>query len=173
LVEVKLRDGVLAQRQEVSIRKLVGEIVEDAAAEAAEKRIGIRTELSAERVSADYKLLHSALSNLLRNAIKFTNDEGVITLRARSADHRVLFEVEDQCGGLPEGTVHKLFDPYVQVGRDRSGFGLGLAIAKQAVDAHDGDLRVHNLPPHGCVFLLELPDPPADARGRSSRPPPT
>jgi signal transduction histidine kinase len=173
LVEIKLRDGVQAQLQELSIPNLVRDLVEESTAEAAEKRIHIRTELAADRVCADYKLLHSALSNLLRNAVKFTHDDGVITLRARSADHRVVFEVEDQCGGLPEGTVHKLFDPYVQVGRDRSGFGLGLAIAKQAVDAHDGDLRVHNLPAHGCVFLLELPDVQAVACGRPSQRRPT
>ena len=72
-------------------------------------------------------------------------------------DHRVVFEVEDECGGLPVGSIEKLFDPYVQVGKDRSGFGLGLAIAKQAVDAHQGSLRVHNIVGSGCVFVLELP----------------
>lgn len=157
LVEVKLKEGVDAHLEELSIGKLVLELVEESSGEASEKRVGFRTELAAERVRADYKLLHSALSNLVRNAVKFTRHGGVITLRARTSEGRVLFEVEDECGGLPEGKVHKLFDPYVQVGRDRSGFGLGLAIAKQAVDAHDGDLRVHNLPPVGCVFVLELP----------------
>jgi signal transduction histidine kinase len=47
------------------------------------------------------------------------------------------------------------------MGQDRSGFGLGLAIAKQAVEAHGGELRVHNLPGRGCVFVLDMPTEPA------------
>jgi signal transduction histidine kinase len=61
---------------------------------------------------------------------------------------------------LPEGKVQKLFDPFVQTGLDRSGFGLGLAIAKQATQAHGGELRVHDLPEKGCVFVLDLPAEP-------------
>jgi hypothetical protein len=106
---------------------------------------------------ADPRLLRSALSNLIRNAIKFSKPGGTIWLRGKEAQGRVLLEVEDECGGLPKGEVQKLFDPFVQAGQDRSGFGLGLAIAKQAVEAHDGSIRVHDLPGRGCVFVLDLP----------------
>ncbi len=78
----------------------------------------------------------------------------------------MVVEVEDACGGLPEGAEKKIFDPLVQAGVDRSGFGLGLAIAKQAAEAHNGQVRVHNLPGKGCVFLLDLPrSPPSDVPG--------
>jgi signal transduction histidine kinase len=56
--------------------------------------------------------------------------------------------------------VERLFNPFVQAGADRSGFGLGLAIAKQVADAHEGAIRVHDLPGRGCVFVLDLPDLP-------------
>jgi signal transduction histidine kinase len=69
----------------------------------------------------------------------------------------VLFEVFDGCGGLPEDLPQKLFQPFVQVGEDRSGFGLGLVIVKQAVEAHGGAVRVVNDPPQGCCFVVELP----------------
>ena len=78
-------------------------------------------------------------------------------MRAKTSDERVVVEVEDACGGLPEGSVEKMFDPFVQLGKDRSGFGLGLAIAKQAAELHGGGLRVHDLPGRGCVFVLDLP----------------
>jgi signal transduction histidine kinase len=103
-------------------------------------------------------VLRSALSNLIRNAIKFSPAERVVHVRAKHADGRVVFEVEDACGGLPPGTAEKLFAPHVQVGTDRSGFGLGLAIAKLAATAHEGEIRVHDLPGHGCVFVIDLPD---------------
>jgi signal transduction histidine kinase len=157
LVQTKLRQGVQARPARVALLELVEELIEESSAEASEKGIRVVLDVRAEVASADPKLLYSALSNLVRNAVKFTCQGGTVQIRVRSAERRVIFEVEDQCGGLPEGTVHKLFDPYVQVGADRSGFGLGLAIAKQAVDAHAGSLRVHDLPGRGCVFVLEIP----------------
>jgi signal transduction histidine kinase len=68
-------------------------------------------------------------------------------------------EVEDTCGGLPPGRVEEAFAPFVRLdhAHDQPGFGLGLAIAKQAVDAHGGTLRVQNLPEKGCIFCIELP----------------
>lgn len=50
------------------------------------------------------------------------------------------------------------FAPFVRLNSAEAGFGLGLAIAKQAVDAHGGTIRVQNLPGKGCVFILEFPD---------------
>ena len=61
------------------------------------------------------------------------------------------------CGGLPPGKVEEAFAPFVRLDSRQSGFGLGLAIAKQAVDAHGGSIRVQNMPGKGCVFVLELP----------------
>jgi signal transduction histidine kinase len=72
--------------------------------------------------------------------------------------------VEDACGGLPEGAADRLFDPYVQVGEDRSGLGLGLPIVLRSVKAHEGDVRVRNLPGKGCIFTIELPQSRADSR---------
>jgi signal transduction histidine kinase len=67
-------------------------------------------------------------------------------------------EVEDRCGGLPQGNAGELFEPFVQQGENRTGFGLGLAIVKQALEAHGGRVSVRNLPGKGCVFSLDLPD---------------
>jgi hypothetical protein len=74
----------------------------------------------------------------------------------------VTIEVADACGGLPPGKVDDLFAPLVQRGENRSGFGLGLAIARQAVEAHGGSIDVRDDPGDGCVFTIELPSP---ARG--------
>jgi signal transduction histidine kinase len=105
----------------------------------------------------DPRLVSSALTNLVRNAVKFTHQGGTVEIRARVAEERVSIEVEDGCGGLPPGFVERAFAPFAQMGADRTGFGLGLAIAKQAADAHGGSIRVQNLPGKGCIFVLELP----------------
>jgi signal transduction histidine kinase len=110
-------------------------------------------------VLADPKLVRSALRNLLHNAIKFTRESTRVTVAARWSGHEVLLSVEDQCGGLPPGSEVRLFEPFVQMGPDRSGFGLGLQIARQAAEAHDGTVTVEDLPGLGCRFTLRLPLP--------------
>ncbi|HEY8927400.1 MAG TPA: HAMP domain-containing sensor histidine kinase [Polyangia bacterium] len=157
LVGMKLQAGVQLQLEEVAVEPFVEALHAETSLDAQEKKISVALEIGATGLRADRKYLGSALSNLLRNAVKFTRQGGTIHVRVKGAGDRVVFEVEDECGGLPEGDVQKVFDPFVQLGKDRSGFGLGLAIAKQAVEAHEGSLRVHDLPGHGCVFVLDLP----------------
>jgi signal transduction histidine kinase len=157
LTEVRIEAGGELHLEELEVGPFLEALRTECWLDAQDRQIDILLELGAHKVCADRKYLGSALSNLLRNAVKFTRTGGKIHLRAKNGGERVVFEVEDECGGLPEGNVQKLFDPFVQLGQDRSGFGLGLAIAKQAVDAHEGTLRVHDLPGRGCVFVLDLP----------------
>ena len=70
---------------------------------------------------------------------------------------RVLLEIEDECGGLPSGSVDDLFLPFEQRGTDRSGLGLGLAFSRSAVEANKGRIYAHDLPEQGCVFTIDLP----------------
>jgi signal transduction histidine kinase len=108
-------------------------------------------------IAADPRLLRSAVSNLLHNALKFSRRDSEVTLGARQSGDRVLIEVADACGGLPAGKVEELFAPSVQRSADRSGFGFGLAIARQAAEAHTGSIRVRDVPGTGCVFSVDLP----------------
>lgn len=108
-------------------------------------------------VYGDPQLLKSAVMNLLQNAFKNTPPGGQVILRAHASADRLVVEVEDQCGGIPT-SKGDLFRPFAdRVGRDRSGLGLGLSIARAAVKAHGGDILVSNRPGTGCVFMIELP----------------
>jgi hypothetical protein len=108
-------------------------------------------------VDADPQLLSSAVTNLLNNAFKYTRTGGRVVLRAQNQDGRLLIEVEDECGGIPEGN-DDLFQSFGnRRGRDRTGLGLGLSIARKAVRAHSGDIHIHNTPGKGCVFTIEVP----------------
>jgi len=108
-------------------------------------------------VHGNRELLLNALTNLLQNAFKFTHRHTEVTLRAYPFGDRILIEVEDRCGGLPAGSVEKMFTPFRQRGADRSGLGLGLSVARQSVEADSGDLSVRDLPGIGCVFTISLP----------------
>jgi hypothetical protein len=78
-------------------------------------------------------------------------------LTTRTTADRVLFEIEDECGGLPPGKIDDLFIPFKQRGADRSGVGLGLSICLKAAKANGGEIHVRDLPGKGCVFTLDLP----------------
>jgi signal transduction histidine kinase len=91
------------------------------------------------------------------NAVKFSHRGGTVRVVCRTVEIGVAIEVEDQCGGLPAGAADKMFTAFVQVGTDRTGFGLGLAIAMQAVQAHGGSIHARSREGDGCTITIELP----------------
>jgi len=108
-------------------------------------------------VNADPQLLASAVMNLLNNAFKYTAAGGRVVLRAIQDGNRMLFEVEDQCGGIIKGKDDP-FMPFADRRRhDRSGLGLGLSIARKAVRIYGGEITFRNLPGIGCVFVIDMP----------------
>jgi signal transduction histidine kinase len=97
------------------------------------------------------------VANLLQNAFKFTRPGTTVTLRASETSDRVLIDVEDECGGLPDGNANALFQPFEQRNLDRTGLGLGLAISRLGAEANNGRIYVRDLPDHGCIFTIDLP----------------
>ena len=108
-------------------------------------------------VHADRPILAGAISNLLQNAFKFSGTGGHVKLGVRREADLVLIEVEDECGGLPDGAQERMFRPFGQLQKDSRGVGLGLAISRKGVEANGGRLDVRNLPGKGCVFVIQLP----------------
>lgn len=159
LLEVRLRLGIVPTYRPLEARSFLEEIVAALESNASTKHqsIVIRETDEAIDFEADPRLLRSVLLNLVGNAIKFSHEGATIQLRTGRDAHHVLFGVEDRCGGLPAGQADKFFDAFTQFGRDRSGEGLGLAIAKQATEAHHGTIHVHNLRGIGCEMIVELP----------------
>ncbi|MBC7976507.1 MAG: HAMP domain-containing histidine kinase [Myxococcales bacterium] len=157
LAQVRLESGQL-RTERIVLAPLIEEIEIAAIAHASAR--GIRLTMASgpvgTAVDGDALILRSILSNLVQNACKFTPPPGQVGLHVRVAGDRVIVEVEDECGGLPSGAADRMFEPYAQHGADRSGVGLGLAISLQGARALGGELRVRDLPGHGCVFSLEL-----------------
>ncbi len=108
-------------------------------------------------IFGDRHIIGAALANLLQNAFKFTRANGHVSLNTHATTERVIFEVQDECGGLPVGKAEELFLPVEKRGPQVTGPGLGLSICVKAARANGGDLRVRDLPGRGCVFTLDLP----------------
>lgn len=160
LASVRLEAG-RQRRQRVPLAELMEE-VEVAAAIDARAR-GLQFTVTPVEpglaVEVDRQLIAAALANLLQNAFKFSRANGHVVLRTdgTTTAGRVRIEVEDECGGLPEGKAEGLFRPFEQRGADRTGLGLGLAIARESVEVNGGEIRARNVPGHGCVFTIDLP----------------
>ncbi len=158
LVEVRLRNEPTVQYQRCRVIDLVSEVEATASFEASAKFIEVRVEAAPElEIFIDRHLIISALSNLVQNAIKFTKPGGIVWIRSQAVGGRVLLEIEDQCGGLPNGAAEKLFQPFSQIGTDKSGLGIGLTISRRAVSLNNGILSVRDVPHLGCVFSIDLP----------------
>lgn len=168
LLAVQLQAGMKPELKRMRVSELLRDVEDTAVLER-----GIRVVIDAENaleIDADERLLVSAVSNLLQNALKFTRSGGQVIVRGRIDEGAVVIEVEDECGGLPPGNHEELFTPYVQRGAEqrgshRRGLGLGLAITREAVEAHGGAVSVRNLPGKGCVFAVKLrpPVPPQES----------
>jgi hypothetical protein len=154
----RVASGIELKKQWTTLAAIFEDAEMGALPEAEAKDVGLNVVIDTDaRLHIDVRLIRSAVGNLLRNGVKYSEVGGVVELRGSVVAGRAVIEVEDCCGGLEPGKVEKAFAPFVRLDESESGFGLGLAIAKQAVDAHGGSIRVQNLPGKGCIFVLDLP----------------
>ena len=158
LCEVRLEAGK-QRRARLSVVTFVDEIAASGMLHSEYRQIHFTVEPidAALSIDADPQLLMSAVMNLLHNAFKNTPPGGRVRLRAHADQDRLLIETEDECGGIPPSTG----DPFQVFGErrggDRSGLGLGLSIARKAVRAHGGEIRIRNMPGQGCTFIIDVP----------------
>ena len=160
LAEVRLEAG-LHRREPVPLPQLMEEVELSAAIEARTRGLQLTVTAVAPGgvIDVDRQLIAAALANLLQNAFKFSRPNSHIVLRTDTvtAKGRVLIEVEDECGGLPPGAAEDLFRSFEQRSADRSGLGLGLAVARESVETNGGGIRARSLPGRGCIFTIDLP----------------
>jgi signal transduction histidine kinase len=159
LADVRVAAGMLPQHELVSVADFIDQIGASAVLEARSRgcRFTVSHVEEGLAVDVDRDMLLSALGNLLQNAFKFTQLGSEVCLTAYAVADRILIDVEDHCGGLPPGSAERMILPFTQVGSDKSGLGLGLAICQRSVAANNGTLRVRNVPDSGCVFTIDLP----------------
>ena len=96
------------------------------------------------------------MMNLVSNAIKFT-DKGFVRVRAYQDEKAYYLTVQDSGIGISEQDIKGLFQKYHQVQSDRPGYGLGLFISRQIIQAHGGTLEVSSQPGKGSLFTVTLP----------------
>jgi NtrC-family two-component system sensor histidine kinase KinB len=110
-------------------------------------------------VRADATKITWVLTNLIANALRYTDPDGQIHLSADRVGNRVALSVADTGTGIPLEVQSKIFDKFVQVAGERAtgGSGLGLAISREIVNAHGGAIWVDSTPGEGSTFTFTLP----------------
>lgn len=107
----------------------------------------------------DGRLLHHILRNLISNAIKYSPAGSTVQVAARRESDRVIIRVTDQGIGIPADDMTHLFEPFHRADNVGSiaGTGLGLNIARRAVELHRGTMAVESVEGQGCTFIVDLP----------------
>ena len=108
----------------------------------------------------DYDKIIQAVTNLVSNAIKFTPENGKVTINAKCTDKELVIRISDNGLGIPEDKLLKIFERFYRVdrpGKQIQGTGLGLAIVKKIIMTHDGRIDVESELDRGTSFTVFLP----------------
>jgi protein-histidine pros-kinase len=171
----KVESGKMEFRPEqVDVRKTFEEVRDILRTMAARKRIRIELDV-AENTNAAYldpARLKQVLYNYLSNALKFTPDEGQVTIRARpQGKEKLLIEIEDTGIGIAPEQMSRLFVEFQQLdasaAKKYQGTGLGLALTRRVVEAQGGRVAVQSTPGKGSIFSALLPLPTGPVEGKA------
>lgn len=153
----RVQAGMMSPHKEsVDMAALLKNVTDTLAPSAQQKGLELSAQAEAPRLPADPKLLQRVVMNLVSNAIKFT-DKGFVRVRTFQDEKAYYVTVQDSGIGIAEKDIKNLFQKYHQLRSDRPGYGLGLFISRQIVQAHGGTLEVTSKPGEGSLFTVTLP----------------
>jgi PAS domain S-box-containing protein len=157
-------DRTLEARQEhLDLRQLVYDAIFNVKSEADRKGIVLSEELPTTpmQVWGDRGMLLGVLTHLLENAVAFNRPKGKALVRAREEEEYWQIDIEDTGIGIPQVELPKIFTPFYQVEehmtRSVEGLGLGLSIAKRAIELHEGRIWAQSRVGEGSTFSFTLP----------------
>jgi len=150
--------SVTLKREVINLVELVKETADLLAGRGAQFNLSIQGEA---RVSADHDLIMQVMTNLLDNAIKYSEAPAQIMVNLVTASDRVRVEVNDRGIGIPEHEIDRVYERFYRVDKARSrqtgGAGLGLSIVRHIIEAHGGTVGVKSINGQGSSFYFELP----------------
>lgn len=149
-------------KESIDLRHLLERITTDASFEAKEKRCRIEWIMGDTPciLSLDPQWASAAIENVVRNAIRYTREESVVSIMLEQNDLEACVTVCDAGPGVPENQLAQIFEPFYRVERDRGrisgGTGLGLAIAARVLGAHGGRIEARNLAAPATGLMIRM-----------------
>ncbi len=158
VLDVSRLEAGMAQvkKQAVDLPVLLQEVADTVRPVAAQKHVELSLQNDVEHLPADPKLLKRVLMNLVSNAVKFT-EKGFVKIVSSQDEKSYTIRVQDSGVGMSEAEQKGLFQKYHQLDPEKPGYGLGLFISRQLVQAHGGELEVVSAPGRGSTFTVILP----------------
>jgi two-component system phosphate regulon sensor histidine kinase PhoR len=156
-------EGFQLKLEEGSLNDLIREAVKPLQTQADSKNIALELNLQEPEkvIKADRDKISQVLSNLLDNAIKFTNSGGKVAITTEDHKNEIVIQIKDSGIGIPSTDLSRIFERFYTVDKSRSrelgGTGLGLSIVKHIVEAHGGKVWVESELNRGSVFYFSLP----------------
>jgi signal transduction histidine kinase len=150
----------LMEPKAIDPEKLVNDAVADFSTAYRNRGVTLLTDVEPDlpEALADLSRIGHVFSNLLDNALKYTPSGGIVTISARHDSEFILFSVKDTGRGIPKESLPKIFERFYRVPDQENikGAGLGLAIAREIVEAHGGTIGVTSEPGKGSIFTFSL-----------------
>jgi two-component system phosphate regulon sensor histidine kinase PhoR len=152
-------------KESIDIEEMLTFLTQDLMSNYSQKKIRLDIQLDQTTFWVDYNLFEQILLNLIDNSLKYTQPNGVISIRSYSEDGLDSLIIKDNGSGIPEEQIHRIFERFFRVDSSRSseieGTGLGLSIVKHIIQKHEGRIKVQSKPQiDGTSFTLSFPSAP-------------
>lgn len=161
LVDIEKKDMML-EYEYADLNIMLKNIVRQLRPLAEKKNINIEfLETEHATVKLDSHKIHQSLINIIGNAIKYTPNDGFVTVKMYRIKEDVMIEIKDTGIGIPEKDQVNIFDRFYRVdearARNTGGNGLGLSIAQQIIHLHQGEITLESSSDNGTTFFIKLP----------------
>ena len=154
---------ILMNFQSVNLKELIDQVILEFKEKIEDRKHHIKVNIypHLSRLKVDPEQIKTVMRNLLDNAIKYTPDKGEISISALEREKDIYIEIADNGMGISAEHLPRIFERFYRVNKDRSrklgGIGLGLAMVKHIIQAHQGTIGVESKPGRGSKFFFTLP----------------
>ena len=145
--------------EDVPLGEVFRDVVEELSPRMEEKRLSVSvSDMTGMKLTGNRVMITRAIGNLVENAVKYNRESGSVSISAEMRDEKVWIRISDTGIGISQEELTHIFEPFYRVDQSRSravgGAGLGLALVKDIVEKHGGEISVESVAGEGTVFLL-------------------
>lgn len=149
-------------KEKFSLTELIRKIETELYPLAKAKGISMKSKLDEVDINADKNMMSEMLTNLIENAIKYSNSKGKVDISLKNSAKFAKIQIKDNGIGIAKDDLQHIFEPFYRADKSRSktereGFGLGLSIVKDIVDKHHGTIKIESELSKGTIINLSLP----------------
>ena len=152
--------GLTADKSEINLKTVLSQIVKKSNQRTEQNLVNLDCEESI-KLFADQFMIETSIINIIENAIKYGGDQK-IEVAVKMKNNQCLISVIDKGPGIDEGEQSYIFDKFYRIGneetRTKKGSGLGLYIAKQFIELHNGNIQYKKNKPSGSIFTISIPN---------------